>query len=340
MSEPPALPMASSEALNMASGAAAEAPLSMQLVRKVLLVTAVAVLAYGAVLIATDYRAVATSLRQLPMRSIALALGIASTSYVLRFARWHRYLVMLDIRVSLVDSVLIFFSGLSMGITPGKAGELLKSVQVKQVSGAPIARTLPILAAERITDAMALFLLAALGLPGTLGAWVVVGVVVGCLVIAIVFGSRAVGTWAIDRAARFGFVARHRSRLAQAHESLMTLCAPARLLEGFALSMLIWAVHSMCLYTLAQTFDRSALDLPRAFMIDSAPALVGALAMLPGGLGVTEASMTGALVSFGHGAFTPAVAAAITLAVRVCTLWYAVGLGLLCLGIWQLKHRT
>ncbi len=39
-----------------------------------------------------------------------------------------------------------------MTISPGKLGEVLKSVFVRQVSGAPIARTAPAVVAERATD--------------------------------------------------------------------------------------------------------------------------------------------------------------------------------------------
>jgi uncharacterized membrane protein YbhN (UPF0104 family) len=47
--------------------------------------------------------------------------------------------------------------------------------------------------------------------------------------------------------------------------------------------------------------------------------------MLPGGLGVTEGSMTALLVIF-H--LRPDVSAATTLIIRACTLWFAVIVGL------------
>jgi hypothetical protein len=39
-----------------------------------------------------------------------------------------------------------------MTISPGKLGEVLKSVFIRQVNGAPIARTAPAVVAERATD--------------------------------------------------------------------------------------------------------------------------------------------------------------------------------------------
>jgi len=337
--EPTALPIGTSEPLG-APSVAGTSTFPGHLVRKVLLVTACAVLLYCAVLVFADYRAVAASLQKLPMRSIALSLVFASVSFLLRFVRWQRYLQVLGIRVELVDSALMFSCGLGMSISPGKAGELLKPLMLQQVTGASMARTVPILAAERITDAMALVLLASIGLlPGTLGVALVAATLAGCVVVACVFGSRGLGQWLIDYASRLRFLGRHRARLIHAHDSLLALCTPLRLFEGFCWSLAAWIVHSFCLFSLAHVFDGVSLSIGRAFLIDSAPALAGALAMLPGGLGFTEASMTGALVALGGGGVTAAVAAAITLAVRVTTLWWAVLLGLSALGVWQLKHR-
>jgi uncharacterized protein (TIRG00374 family) len=66
-------------------------------------------------------------------------------------------------------------------------------------------------------------------------------------------------------------------------------------------------------------------------VIYAATTIAGALSFLPGGLGVTEASMTMLLV---HGAahVDKATAVDATLLTRLATLWFAVLLGLVCLA--------
>jgi uncharacterized protein (TIRG00374 family) len=64
--------------------------------------------------------------------------------------------------------------------------------------------------------------------------------------------------------------------------------------------------------------------------------MVGAISVLPGGLGSTEATMIGLLVTQ-HVGFDVAVVA--TAVVRVTTLWFAVSLGLLALP-WALGGRA
>ncbi|MET0386611.1 MAG: flippase-like domain-containing protein, partial [Polyangiales bacterium] len=137
---------------------------SSELLRKAGVVTVVAIVIYSVVLALADYQSIEVSVQKLPFKRIVLALGLATASFGVRFLRWQGYLRTLEIRTSLPNSALIFTSGLGMSITPGKAGEVLKALMLQQVTGTPVARSVPIVAAERVTDAMALLVLGAVGL--------------------------------------------------------------------------------------------------------------------------------------------------------------------------------
>ena len=320
------------------SDKAKAAELPRELIRKVLLIALCAFVVYGVVVAVADFRAIAASLHRLPARRVLLALALASVSFGLRFARWQFYLRTLDIHIPASSSALIFTSGLGMSVTPGKAGEALKALMLQRVSATPVARSLPIVAAERVTDLMALLLLGGLGLLGTrLGALALALVLPALAALALVLGSRRAGAWTIALACRVDFVARQRERLISAHEALLELCTPARLLQACGLALLAWMVHGLCLLSIANVFEGVSLSVGQAMVTNAAPLLAGALAMLPGGLGLTEASTAGALIAFGDASLTPAIAAAITLVVRVITLWYAVALGLAALAFWHVR---
>ena len=99
-------------------------------------------------------------------------LGLVSLSYAVRFARWVYYLRLLKVRVPVAKNVAIFAAGLSMTISPGKLGEILKSAFVKDVAGAPVARTAPAVVAERATDGTGMVLWGLLGaLAFSFGPW-------------------------------------------------------------------------------------------------------------------------------------------------------------------------
>ena len=71
----------------------------------------------------------------------------------------------------------------------------------------------------------------------------------------------------------------------------------------------------------------------------SASTLAGALAMMPGGLGVTEAGMTALLQHARRRGDAPAVATAATILVRFATLWFAVVIGAAALGVYRAMQR-
>src|SRR3989441_12278069 len=95
---------------------------------------------------------------------LPLILGLTLFNYFWRFIKWQYYLKRLEVKISWIKSLLIFLSGLSMAITPGKVGELLKSYFLKRITGEPISRTSPVIVAERLTDGLAMLLLASTGL--------------------------------------------------------------------------------------------------------------------------------------------------------------------------------
>jgi uncharacterized protein (TIRG00374 family) len=74
----------------------------------------------------------------------------------------------------------------------------------------------------------------------------------------------------------------------------------------------------------------SSIGWPGAILAHTAAGLLGALTLLPGGLGSTEAG-TVSLLSLQGVSLAAAVPA--TLLIRLMTLWFATALGVLCLLI-------
>src|SRR5262249_48620202 len=111
----------------------------------------------------SDWRHVRASLSQFRLSGFALALVLASSNYLVRFAKWHYYLGRLGITIPRSRSLCIFLAGFTLTVTPGKIGEVVKSYFLRESDGVPMARTAPVVVAERMTDLIALILLAATG---------------------------------------------------------------------------------------------------------------------------------------------------------------------------------
>jgi uncharacterized protein (TIRG00374 family) len=314
--------------------------ISRGLAKKVIIATLVGVISYGVLLFASDAGLFATNLRKLTARVLLTAALWSFGNFVLRAVRWHYYLRRLGLRITVQESLLVFFAGFAMSITPAKSGEVLKSLMLRATHDVPIARTAPAVVAERVTDVIGLVLLAGVGLSlmngSVWGALLAVGSVAALTAVTV---SRRLGAWTIDFGTRFRRTARLRQKLHEAHASLLTLVTPSSFLLGTVLSVLAWATHGLVLWVIAGDFQGSTIGVSTAMVAYCSPLLAGTLAMIPGGLGLTEASMTGVLVHTGGPGVTLAVATTISIVVRFLTFWIAIALGFLALGLWQLRNR-
>ncbi|MCZ7680459.1 MAG: flippase-like domain-containing protein [Sandaracinaceae bacterium] len=133
------------------------------LVRKVLLGTLLGALVLAALSLYADVSALGASLGAFDWSAFAVALALATGNYALRYVRWQLYLRRIDVAVPHAESALVFLSGFVMSVTPGKLGEVFKSLLLYESRGVSIAKTAPVVFAERLTDLVALVILTALG---------------------------------------------------------------------------------------------------------------------------------------------------------------------------------
>jgi uncharacterized membrane protein YbhN (UPF0104 family) len=118
-------------------------------------------------------------------------------------------------------------------------------------------------------------------------------------------------------------------RLARLLDSAAVLLRPGYLLFGLSLGVLSWGLEGLSLYWIAQEVG-VRISVETGIGIYAIAVLAGVLSFLPGGLGSTEAVMGVLLIAFG--ADGPA-AVAITLLCRIATLWFAVALGGVAVGV-------
>jgi uncharacterized protein (TIRG00374 family) len=98
---------------------------------------------------------------------------------------------------------------------------------------------------------------------------------------------------------------------------------------GLILAVGGWLAEATALHVLLGVLGAHVTIMHSVFVFTFSM-MVGAVAMLPGGLGGTEVSMAALLVALG---VQLDVAIAATAVIRATTLWFAVGLGFLALPI-------
>ena len=292
--------------------------------RNWLLLALLTVAAFAGLLVYGDLREVRALLANAPSpyAGLAAALGLAVVNYLLRYLRWAIYLRALDIRVSHSVSASVFAAGLALSITPGKAGELLKSVWLNRRAGVPVSASAPAVVMERLTDVVSVGLL---GLTGIVLLPTAVALIVGgILVVAVISGILAASRYG-EFALRLPVLRRWQKPLAQSLDGFRRLMSPAMLTVAVILGALAWAAEGLALWIIIVGIGEWVPPLI-AIPISAAAALVGAVTALPGGLVGFEGSMVALLRQTGLGAPEAALA---TLLTRLATLWFAVLIGML-----------
>lgn len=311
-----------------------------KLLPRVLVGVAAGVAIYLAFSIWADARSVGQALASFSWTAALGALALAAANYLVRFFRWHYYLRVLRLSVPAGESFLVFLAGFALTVTPGKLGEAVKALLLRESRGIPAARTAPIVIAERFTDLVGLLLLAAVGVFSfEVDRRFLVGgaalIALGLLVVSVESIARVV----LRLAARVPGVRGLAPKLEEFYQSTATLLRPAPLIAAVVLSVVSWWFECVAFWLVVHGFPGAAVNMQAATFIYATMTIAGALSFLPGGLGVTEAGMLALLGQLGTGTGR-SVAAAATFVTRLCTLWFAVGVGLLALLIFVRRTKV
>ncbi len=263
---------------------------------------------------------------------LPLLLLLSLSNYYTRFLKWDYYLSIVKVKVKKIDSFSIFMSGLVMSVTPGKMGELLKSYLIKGITNTPISKTAPIIMVERITDTISLILISLVGAYiFNYGRGIVIGAAIFFLLLMIVISNKKIMLPILKMLEKNAFLNRHLHKIHIAYESSYQMLRPIPFFKMILLSLLSWLFECLSYYIILVNFDIGVNFIWAAFSYGFAT-IVGAISMLPGGLGVTEGSLTFMLVQRN---FPKDLAVASTFVIRAVTLWFAVLVGILSVSLYQ-----
>lgn len=296
--------------------------------RRLLVPLGLGLLVVAGLALSANPRQLLHSLRGFDLRLLIPVLSLSLVNYALRFARWEVYLSRLGVRLARSRSLAVFLVGFLLSVTPGKAGELGKAWLVRELGGGPALRVVPAVLAERVTDLLGVLLLIAVGsLPFPGGSWI------AAAGFAAVTAAIAALTWQGLAQRMFSWLERlpvlgpRVPRLEEIYGSLRSLLSPNLLLLALVLSVVAWGAEGLGFFLVVREYAPGAGLLPSIFNYTGSTFL-GALSMLPGGLGAAEGALAALLHSQG---LDTADAGSVTLLIRGATLWFAVLLGLFAL---------
>lgn len=285
---------------------------------------------YLVLVILADFRQVGSHLESFDWRLTPLILLGTIFNYILRFIKWHYYLQLIGIEdLSIRESARIFVAGFPLAVTPGKVGEALKGVWLHHLARTPVSLGVSVVLAERISDGFAVLALSTLGVVAYPQYWPAFAFILAGLITFVLFTQfRKFGLGLIHIFQRLPLLKLISAQLLEFYEGSHILFRPRATLTAVFLGTFAWLGEGVAMYLVlvglgVETNENTFF---MAVFILSFSTVVGAVSALPGGIGAAEASITGMLTLLvGLQAGT---AAAATLLIRLATLWFGVGLGL------------
>jgi uncharacterized protein (TIRG00374 family) len=303
--------------------------------RAMLLIVLLSAIGYLVFSLWGGWREVVAAMVRVGFIGTAIALALSLVNYGLRFLRWQKYLALLGHRVHAPESLRIYIAGFGLTILPGKAGEAIRSVFLKN-HGVSYPESLAAFFSEHFSNLISMLLLVAIGLWMYTPAKPLVVILAALILAVLVVLQQTKWLQALRSIARNKLPARPAHLVGSGIEIVLHSGRCFRLpmlVYGIALGLVAWGAEGMAFYYIMHVLG-SELTPQTALFIYAFSMLVGALSFLPGGLGGAEATMV-ALLMLNHVAQPQAVAA--TVLIRLATLWFAVALGIFALLLSERK---
>lgn len=276
---------------------------------------------------ATGWHETTAQIARLTLWQGGILLLLSLANYFLRGLRWHLFARRLGLPTTLGGDLRHFLGGFAMVVTPGRVGELVRMRWLKRETGWAYERTAPLALMDRASDLAAMAIILALSVAiasGGLGG----ALPVAALALAVAYTATHPRLLAaiVTRFYRVtGRLPRLFARIRTAARSLGRFGKAATVVPALALGIIGWLAEGYAFHLLLGWMG-AEIGLWKAVGVFVFATLAGGLTGAPGGVGGAEAAMIALLALDGVPMEVSVPATAI---IRVTTLWFALGLGLL-----------
>ena len=250
-----------------------------------------------------------------------------TTAILIKSLRQMLLLRHLGIKIPLKQNTIIYLAGLSMLITPAGLGEMIKSHFLLKKYNQPVSKTIPLVLVERYHDALAILSILIIFsiITGTTFLTIpllIIGILL--LVSLIVIKSRKLFPMfqkVIRKVKIFQALENHSIEF---NKSLVSFTSKKIFFSGWVVGMVAWSFDGLGIFLCFQAFELD-FDFFISALLGLASILIGALTLIPGGVGVTEVSFVQLLSLYG---IESSIASALVLFFRLLSIWYVT-----CIGI-------
>jgi uncharacterized protein (TIRG00374 family) len=259
-----------------------------------------------------------------------IALSLTLANLAVRLLRWQLYLNELEIKVPLIKSSRIYIGGLALSATPGKAGEIIRGVFLKQY-GATYMKSFAMFISDRFTDLVAVLILATTALWTNIEARPIAVLLAGIILLVMLsvqfphYYKRIITK--LSSYIYWNGLTNLLLKTIDIVEHCKALFRFPVFLAAITIALIAWSFEGLNLYIIAHLLQ-AEIAFTTVLSIYAFSKLIGAISMIPGGMGTTEATLVGLFIYNGVDESTAITCA---LFLRLTTFWFVTTLGLIAL---------
>ena len=284
---------------------------------------------YGVFLFFSDFNIISKQISNFKYEFLPLILLLVSISWTPLLVRWQILLKKNDINIPIKKSFLLFLGGMSMTITPGHVGELIKSQLIKTIYNIPRTKTAPIIFVEKFYDLTGAIIASIMGIIilGMDASLILISVSILIVIIFLIY-YRPIFEFILKRVTKTKFFSKYSENISDSYEIVRNSTTPQISSISFGLSILYWVIISIAVHFILLSFGIDSINILKTISIYSSSVVIGAISFIPGGLGITEGSLIGL---FSLEGIDISLALILSVMIRILTMWYSVSIGFICL---------
>jgi glycosyltransferase 2 family protein len=287
---------------------------------------------YFITILVSDFNKILLELKSIKIEYYIPIFSLTVLTLLIGGWRYQLILKTLDINLKFKECFIIFLAGLSMLITPGGSGALIKSYILKKKLGKSISSTTPIIIYEKWIELLSVvivigFLLIKVSYVESIFVFIIGLILVSTLFILF---KNTVGLQFLNKKfQKIPFLRKFIINLDEFKITTSILLKPKITIQILLVTMMTKIIPLFIVFLIFKSLD-SHIDFFEGGQIYFTSVLAGVLSFIPGGIIITETGLLGTLLNYGTDISTASI---LVILLRFVTLWFPVMLGFVALKI-------
>lgn len=304
----------------------------------ILIVFLLIILFYTAFIAYSDFSKFSNNIQSFNLMLLPIILILSASGMVIMSIRQKILLTQIGVLLSLKENILLYLSGLSLNVTPAGSGELIKSIILKKKHGYKTAKTLPLFFIEKLNDLISIITIIGFTLIFFQITEIMIGLIAFSGLTALIYGTFRVRRLFIkfsNLLKKIPYIKNRTESIEESYDSFYLMTSSKTTLKCWIVGLISWIIEAFAIYFVFLAFNTN-LEFLFTTMVVFSSYILGAISLLPGGVGLTEISVMKFLTEEG---MEISLVTSIIIMMRIVTIWFATIMGSIILRSFYLNNK-